>query len=120
MEELRSFTNMGIIKTSEIFQGNILEKNEQRIEMIKITKDNGDLLVKIEKLFEYINKNDLQGVQYMIENELFYEKVPDYVINKYIIKLNKYCNIEDFREVYKLKAQNGFRRTMDYLVRKKH
>lgn len=120
MEELRSFTNMGIIKASEIFQGNILEKNEQRIEMIKITKDNGGLLVKIEKLFEYINKNDLQGVQYMIENELFYEKVSIDIIIKYIDKLSGYDNVEDFKYTYRLKAENGFRRTIDYLVRIKH
>ncbi len=120
MEESRNFTNnMGIIKASEIFRGNILEKNEQRINMIKKITDD-DLLIKIEKFFKYIREYNLQGVQYIIENELFYEKVPDYIINKYIIKLNKNCNIEDFKYAYRLKAKNGFRRTMDYLVRIKH
>ncbi|ENY8630256.1 hypothetical protein RZ897_013740 [Clostridioides difficile] len=109
--------SMGIIKSSEIFQGNILEKNEQRLEMIEYTKRDINLLTKIKHLFENINECNLQDAQYIIENELFYERVSINTINKYI---NKFGDINDFKYAYRLKAKNGFRRTMDYLVRKKH
>ncbi|HBG2116811.1 hypothetical protein M1I50_08880 [Clostridioides difficile] len=110
---------MSIIKATNKFQGNSLEKNEQRVEMIKITKDDADLPIKIKKLIKYIEEKDLEKIQYVIENILFFEIVPFDIIIKYINKLNGYENIEnDFKEVYILKAENGFRRTMDYLVRK--
>ncbi|WP_131057990.1 hypothetical protein [Clostridioides difficile] len=112
---------MSIIKATNKFQGNSLEKNEQRVEMIKITKDDADLPIKIKKLIKYIEEKDLEKIQYVIENILFFEIVSFDIIIKYINKLNGYENIEnDFKEVYRLKAKNGFRRTMDYLVRKKH
>ncbi|HGM1374917.1 TPA: hypothetical protein ACKONX_002882 [Clostridioides difficile] len=110
---------MSIIKTTNKFQGNSLEKNEQRVEMIKITKDDADLPIKIKKLIKYIEEKDLEKIQYVIENILFFEIVSFDIIIKYINKLNGYENIEnDFKEVYILKAENGFRRTMDYLVRR--
>ncbi|HBF7547433.1 TPA: hypothetical protein KOY69_002034 [Clostridioides difficile] len=110
---------MSIIKATNKFQGNSLEKNEQRVEMIKITKDDADLPIKIKKLIKYIEEKDLEKIQYVIENLLFFEIVSFDIIIKYINKLNGYENIEnDFKEVYILKAENGFRRTMDYLVRR--
>ncbi|HDG7527541.1 TPA: hypothetical protein PFR81_002038 [Clostridioides difficile] len=110
---------MSIIKATNKFQGNSLEKNEQRVEMIKITKDDADLPIKIKKLIKYIKEKDLEKIQYVIENILFFEIVSFDIIIKYINKLNGYENIEnDFKEVYILKAENGFRRTMDYLVRR--
>lgn len=110
---------MSIIKATNKFQGNSLEKNEQRVEMIKITKDDADLPIKIKKLIKYIEEKDLEKIQYVIENILFFEIVSFDIIIKYINKLNGYENIEnDFKEVYILKAENGFRRTMDYLVRR--
>ncbi|EQG38303.1 TPA: hypothetical protein ACJI4K_003338 [Clostridioides difficile] len=110
---------MSIIKATNKFQGNSLEKNEQRIEMIKITKDDADLPIKIKKLIKYIEEKNLEKIQYVIENILFFEIVSFDTIIKYINKLNGYENIEnDFKEVYILKAENGFRRTMDYLVRR--
>ncbi|EGT5282758.1 TPA: hypothetical protein KPE78_001198 [Clostridioides difficile] len=109
---------MSIIKATNKFQGNSLEKNEQRVEMIKITKDDADLPIKIKKLIKYIEEKDLEKIQYVIENILFFEIVSFDIIIKYINKLNGYENIEnDFKEVYILKAENGFRRTIDYLVR---
>ncbi|EQH27367.1 hypothetical protein QM1_0975 [Clostridioides difficile DA00212] len=87
--------------------------------MIKITKDDADLPIKIKKLIKYIEEKDLEKIQYVIENILFFEIVSFDIIIKYINKLNGYENIEnDFKEVYILKAENGFRRTMDYLVRR--
>ncbi|HGM3507328.1 TPA: hypothetical protein ACKOR7_001904 [Clostridioides difficile] len=110
---------MSIIKVTNKFQGNSLEKNEQRVEMIKITKDDADLPIKIKKLIKYIEEKDLEEIQYVVENILFFEIVSFDIIIKYINKLNGYENIEnDFKEVYILKAENGFRRTMDYLVRR--
>ncbi|EOE7167599.1 hypothetical protein KWL52_006740 [Clostridioides difficile] len=110
---------MSIIKATNKFQGNSLEKNEQRVEMIKITKDDADLPIKIKKLIKYIEEKDLEKIQYVIENLLFFEIVSFDIIIKYINKLNGYENIEnDFKEVYILKAENGFRRTIDYLVRR--
>ncbi|MDY6690644.1 hypothetical protein [Clostridioides difficile] len=110
---------MSIIKATNKFQGNSLEKNEQRVEMIKITKDDANLPIKIKKLIKYIEEKDLEKIQYVIENILFFEIVSFDIIIKYINKLNGYENIEnDFKEVYILKAENGFRRTMDYLVRR--
>ncbi|VIF91312.1 Uncharacterised protein [Clostridioides difficile] len=110
---------MSIIKATNKFQGNSLEKNEQRVEMIKITKDDADLPIKIKKLIKYIEEKDLEKIQYVVENILFFEIVSFDTIIKYINKLKGYENIEnDFKEVYILKAENGFRRTMDYLVRR--
>ncbi|HBF0668621.1 TPA: hypothetical protein KR288_002469 [Clostridioides difficile] len=110
---------MSIIKATNKFQGNSLEKNEQRVEMIKITKDDADLPIKIKKLIKYIEEKDLEKIQYVIENILFFEIVSFDIIIKYINKLNGYENIEnDFKEVYILKAENGFRRTIDYLARR--
>ncbi|HDF2783065.1 TPA: hypothetical protein PC473_003888, partial [Clostridioides difficile] len=62
---------MSIIKATNKFQGNSLEKNEQRVEMIKITKDDADLPIKIKKLIKYIEEKDLEKIQYVIENILF-------------------------------------------------
>ncbi|MCC0645412.1 hypothetical protein KGF41_14190 [Clostridioides sp. ZZV14-6150] len=110
---------MSIIKTTNKFQGNTLERNLQRIEMIKLIKQDINLLTKINKFTYCIIENDLHGLQHIIEDELFFEIVPINIINKYINKLNKFDNINDvFEAVYKIKGENGFRRTMDYLVRR--
>ncbi|MDI0267883.1 hypothetical protein QIW52_17975 [Clostridioides difficile] len=110
---------MSIIKTTNKFQGNSLEKNEQRIDMIEKIKDDDNLPTIIKKFFEYISKHDLDKIKHIIEDELFFEIVPSNIIDRYINKINIYENIEDeFEEVYKLKGQNGFRRTVDCLIRR--
>lgn len=112
---------MSIIKTTNKFHGNTLEKNIQRIEMIKLIKQDINLLIIINKFTYCLMENDLHRLQHIIEDELFFEIVPINVINKYMNKLNKFDNIEDDVEyVYKLKAENGFRRTMDFLIRRVH
>ncbi|MCC0705064.1 hypothetical protein IC213_18575 [Clostridioides sp. ES-S-0049-02] len=109
---------MSIINTVGRFQGNTLEKNTQRIEMIRFVKQDISLSVIIKKFLDNVKDYNLKNVRYIIENELFFERVSIDIICRYMDLLNKYTDIEyEFREVYKLKAQNGFRRTMDYLVR---
>ncbi|MCC0783564.1 hypothetical protein IR152_10820 [Clostridioides sp. ES-S-0108-01] len=110
---------MSIIKATNKFKGNTLEKNTQRLEMIRKTKEDVNLSVEIKKFTDYVVKHNVYEIQYMIENILFFEIIPIDIIDKYINKLNKYEDIEnDFEEVYILKAENGFRRTVDYLVRR--
>ncbi|MCI9976493.1 hypothetical protein JY742_10210 [Clostridioides difficile] len=110
---------MSIIKTTNKFQGNILDRNIQRIDTIKLTKQDGGLVIKIKKFIYYVKKCNINILLFIIENELFFEIIPVYIINKYVNKLNQFNNIENvLEEVYISEAENGFRRTMDYLVRR--
>lgn len=112
---------MSIINTVWRFQGNILEKNEQRIEMIRFVKQDIDLSVIIKRFLDNVRDYNLKNVRYIIENELFFERVSIDIICRYMDLLNKYVDVEDdFEEVYKLKAEVGFRRTMDWLFRQVH
>lgn len=112
---------MSIIKTVGRFQGNTLEKNEQRIEMIRFVKQDIDLSVIIKRFLDNVRDYNLKNVRYIIENELFFERVSIDIICRYMDLLNKYVDVEDdFEEVYKLKAEVGFRRTMDWLFRQVH
>lgn len=108
---------MSIIKSSKKFDGDMLQRNTQRIKMIKGRKEDSDLSTLIKILFKNVKEYNLYSVKYIIENELFYEIVPINIIYKYIKYINMFKNIENnFEEVYKLKAQNGFRRTVDWLI----
>ncbi|MCO5822798.1 hypothetical protein M8668_13220 [Clostridioides difficile] len=112
---------MSIIKTVGRFQGDTLEKNEQRIEMIRFVKQYDSLLVIIKKFLDRAREHDINGLVYIIENELFFEVIPVYVIEKYLDRLNMFSNVEDsFEEAYRLKAETGFRRSMDWLFRQVH
>ncbi|VIF92287.1 Uncharacterised protein [Clostridioides difficile] len=112
---------MSIIKVVGRFQGNILERNEQRIEMIRFLKQDSSLYVIIKKFLDNVKDYNLKNVRYIIENELFFERISVDMICRYMDILNEYENIEcRFEEVYILKGQNGFRRTIDYLVRQIH
>lgn len=109
---------MSIINTVGRFQGNTLEKNEQRIEIIRNVKQDIDLSVIIKKFLENVRDYNLKNVRYIIENELFFERVSIDIICRYMDLLNKYIYVEDdFEEIYKLKAEVGFRRTIDWLFR---
>ncbi|MDI0267895.1 hypothetical protein QIW52_18035 [Clostridioides difficile] len=108
---------MSIIKSSNKFYGNILQRNAQRVKMIEHIKENNSLSSLTKMFFENVREYNLYSVKYIIENELFYEIVPINIIYKYIKYINMFKDIEnDFEEVYKLKAQNGFRRTVDWLI----
>lgn len=112
---------MSIIKTVGRFQGNILEKNEQRIEMIRFVKKDISLSVIINKFLDNVRDYNLKNVRYIIENELFFERVSIDIICRYMDLLNRYVDVEDdFEEIYKLKAEVGFKRTMDWLFRQVH
>ncbi len=109
---------MSIIKTVGRFQGNTLEKNEQRIEMIRFVKQDIDLSVIIKRFLDNVRDCNLKNVRYIIENELFFERVSIDIICRYMDLLNRCVDVEDdFEEVYKLKAEVGFRRTIDWLFR---
>ncbi|MCC0645428.1 hypothetical protein KGF41_14270 [Clostridioides sp. ZZV14-6150] len=108
---------MSIIKSSNKFYGNTLQRNAQRIEMIKHIKENNNLSDVIKMFFENVKEYNLYSVKYIIENELFYEIVSIDIIYKYIKYINIFEVIQnDFEKIYRLKAQNGFRRTIDYLI----
>lgn len=108
---------MSIIKSSNKFDGNTLQRNTQRIKMIKHIKENNSLSALTKMFFENVKEYNLYSVKYIIENELFYEIVSINIIYKYIKYINMFENIQnDFERIYKLKAQNGFRRTIDYLI----
>lgn len=112
---------MSIINTVGRFQGDTLEKNEQRIEMIRFVKQDIHLSVIIKKFLDNVRDYNLKNVRYIIENELFFERVSIDIICRYMDLLNKYVDVEDeFEEVYKLKAEVGFRRTIDWLFRQVH
>ncbi|HBF2805432.1 TPA: hypothetical protein ACVT6Z_001394 [Clostridioides difficile] len=109
---------MSTIKVVGRFQGNILERNKQRIEMIRFVKQDICLSVIIKKFLDNVRNYNLKNVRYIIENELFFERISVDMICRYMDTLNKYENIEyRFEEAYILKAENGFRKTIDYLVR---
>lgn len=111
---------MSIIKTTNKFNGNLLEKNEQRVENIKLIKKDINLLTKINKFTYCIKTNKLHELQHIIEYELFFEIVSIDVIIKCINKINNLDNIDDdFTEAYINKGENGVRRTIDYMVRRK-
>ncbi|MCC0783581.1 hypothetical protein IR152_10910 [Clostridioides sp. ES-S-0108-01] len=108
---------MSIIKSSKKFDGNTLQRNAQRIKMIKRIKEDNSLSALTKMFFENVKEYNLYSVKYIIENELFYEIVSIDIIYKYIKYINMFKNIENnFEEVYKRKAQNGFKRTMDWLI----
>lgn len=112
---------MSIIKVVGRFQGNILERNEQRVEMIRFIKQDICLSVIIKKFLDSVRDYNLKNVRYIIENELFFERVSIDVICRYMDLLNRCVDVEaDFEEIYKLKAEVGFRRTMDWLFRQVH
>ncbi|MGX4591240.1 hypothetical protein ACWJU5_14135 [Clostridioides difficile] len=112
---------MSIIKAVGRFQGNTLERNEQRIEMIRFVKQDICLSSIIKKFLDNVRYYNLKNVRYIIENELFFERVSIDVICKYMDLLNRCVDVEtDFEEIYKLKAEVGFRRTMDWLFRQVH
>lgn len=112
---------MSIIKTVGRFQGDTLEKNEQRIEMIRFVKQDIHLSFIIKKFLDNVRDYNLKNVRYIIENELFFERVSIDIICRYMDLLNRYVDVEDgFEEVYKLKAEVGFRRTIDWLFRQVH
>ncbi|ENY8911931.1 hypothetical protein [Clostridioides difficile] len=108
---------MSIIKSSNKFYGNALQRNAQRIEIINHIKEDNNLSDVIKMFFESVKEYNLYSVKYIIENELFYEIVSIDIIYKYIKYINIFEDIQnDFERIYKLKAQNGFRRTIDYLI----
>ncbi|HBF2862426.1 TPA: hypothetical protein KO123_002361 [Clostridioides difficile] len=108
---------MSIIKSSKKFDGNTLQRNTQRIKMIKRIKEDNNLSDVIKTFFENVKEYNLYSVKYIIENELFYEIVSIDIIYKYIKYINIFEDIQnDFERIYRLKAQNGFRRTIDYLI----
>ncbi|HBG7056002.1 TPA: hypothetical protein OLX52_002328 [Clostridioides difficile] len=112
---------MSIIKVVGKFQGNTLERNEQRIEMIRFVKRDICLSVIIKKFLYNVRDYNFKNVRYIIENELFFERVSIDVICRYMDLLNRCVDVEtDFEEIYKLKAEVGFRRTMDWLFRQVH
>lgn len=108
---------MSIIKSSNKFDGNTLQRNAKRIKMIKRIKEDNSLSALTKMFFENVKDYNLYSVKYIIENELFYEIVSINIIYKYIKYINMFENIQnDFERIYRLKAQNGFRRTIDYLI----
>lgn len=112
---------MCIIKTVYKFDGNTLQRNAKRVQMIRDTKDSNSLIIIIKRLLNNVKDYNLKNVKYIIENELFFEMISVQTICRYMDILNKYENIEcRFEEAYILKAQNGFKRTIDYLVRQIH
>ncbi|HBF2502759.1 TPA: hypothetical protein KN168_003266 [Clostridioides difficile] len=108
---------MSIIKSSKKFDGNALQRNAKRIKMIERIKEDNSLSALTKMFFENVKEYNLYSVKYIIENELFYEIVSIDIIYKYIKYINIFEDIQnDFERIYKLKAQNGFRRTIDYLI----
>ncbi|HBF8123556.1 TPA: hypothetical protein KOY70_003312 [Clostridioides difficile] len=108
---------MSIIKSSNKFYGNALQRNVQRIEIINHIKEDNNLSDVIKMFFESVKEYNLYSVKYIIENELFYEIVSIDIIYKYIKYINIFEDIQnDFERIYRLKAQNGFRRTIDYSI----
>ncbi|HDG7527432.1 TPA: hypothetical protein PFR81_001924 [Clostridioides difficile] len=109
---------MCIIKTVYKFDGNTLQRNAKRVQMIRDIKDSSNLTIIIKRFLDNVKNYNLKNVRYIIENELFFERISVDMICRYMDKLNKYENIECiFEEAYILKGENGFRRTVDYLVR---
>ncbi|HIE4788151.1 TPA: hypothetical protein ACXNC6_003775 [Clostridioides difficile] len=112
---------MCIIKTVHKFDGNTLQRNAKRVQMISDIKDSSNLTIIIKRFLDNVRDYNFKNVRYIIENELFFERISVDMICKYMDTLNKYENIECiFEEAYILKAENGFRRTIDYLVRQIH
>lgn len=112
---------MSVIKAVGRFQGNILERNGQRVEMIRFVKQDSNLSFIIKKFLDNVRDYNLKNVRYIIENELFFERVSIDVICRYMDLLNRCVDVEDdFEEIYRLKAEVGFRRTMDWLFRQVH
>lgn len=108
---------MSIIKSSKKFDGNALQRNTKRIKMIERIKEDNSLSALTKMFFENVKEYNLYSVKYIIENELFYEIVSIDIIYKYIKYINIFEDIQnDFERIYRLKAQNGFRRTIDYLI----
>ncbi len=109
---------MCIIKTVHKFDGDTLQRNSKRVQMIRNVKDDSNLMIIIKRFLDSVKDYDLKNVRYIIENELFFERISVPTICRYIDTLNRYTDIEcRFEEAYILKAENGFRRTIDYLVR---
>ncbi|MGI4915760.1 hypothetical protein ACRV3X_10930 [Clostridioides difficile] len=89
--------------------------------MIRFVKQDIGLSVIINKFLDNVRDYNLKNVRYIIENELFFERVSIDIICRYMDLLNRYAYVEDdFEEVYKLKAEVGFRRTIDWLFRQVH
>ncbi|HBG5739839.1 hypothetical protein ACRVX5_11370 [Clostridioides difficile] len=89
--------------------------------MIRFVKQDIGLSVIINKFLDNVRDYNLKNVRYIIENELFFERVSIDIICRYMDLLNRYVDVEDgFEEVYKLKAEVGFRRTIDWLFRQVH
>lgn len=109
---------MCIIKTVHKFDGDTLQRNAKRIQMIRNIKDDSNLTIIIKRFLDSLKDYNFKNVRYIIENELFFERISVQTICIYIDTLNRYTDIEYIlKEAYILKAENGFRRTMDYLVR---
>lgn len=112
---------MCIIKTVHKFDGDILQRNAKRVQMIRDIKDSSNLMIIIKRFLDNVKDYNLKNVRYIIENELFFERVSIDVICRYMDLLNRCVDVEaDFEEIYKLKAEVGFRRTMDWLFRQVH
>ncbi|HBG2116696.1 hypothetical protein M1I50_09440 [Clostridioides difficile] len=89
--------------------------------MIRFVKQDIGLSVIINTFLDNVRDYNLKNVRYIIENELFFERVSIDIICRYMDLLNRYVDVEDgFEEVYKLKAEVGFRRTIDWLFRQVH
>nr|WP_219716405.1 hypothetical protein [Clostridioides difficile] len=112
---------MCIIKTVYKFDGDILQRNAKRVQMIRDIKGSSNLTIIIKRFLDNVKDYNFKNVRYIIENELFFERISVDMICRYMDTLNKYENIECiFEEAYILKGENGFRRTVDYLVKQIH
>lgn len=108
------------IVASYKFKGNIVERNETRIESVKKLADNDkikDIIRRANVAYKNFNYEVLKDI---LLNELFFEEVEDLILNKYINKLyeNKtYIDMDKFIVTYKKYARRGLLYTIDKVIR---
>lgn len=108
------------IVASYKFKGNVVERNETRIESIdKLANSDKikDITYRVSEEYKNFNYEKLRDI---LLNELFFEEVEELILNKYINKLyenKKNINIDEFIITYKKYAERGLLYTIDKVIR---
>ena len=108
------------IVASYKFKGNVVERNETRIESIdKLANSDKikDITYRVSEEYKNFNYEKLRDI---LLNELFFEEVEEFILNKYINKLyenKKNINIDKFIITYKRYAERGLLYTIDKVIR---
>ena len=108
------------IVASYKFKGNAVERNEARIELVEKLADSDkikDITHRASEAYKNFNCEELKDI---LLNELFFEEVEEFILNKYINKLyenKKNINIDKFIITYKKYAERGLLYTIDKVIR---